>query len=151
MTVMDIARESVVSLPTTTSVSDVARTMQDQSVTTVIIVEEDKPIGIVSDRDLAFIMLSGEIDPETTTVEEAVDLNGGLVTMPSDAGIYDLVERMSETGTRRVPITEDGDLVGIVSLSDVIVLLGMELQHVANTLRTVAPAYEKPATELYDH
>lgn len=150
MSVIDIARESVVSLPADASVGDVARTMQDESVTSVIVVEDDEPIDIVSDRDLAFVVLDGDVEPETTTVREVIDDDGDLVTISGDMGVYDLVERMSETGVRRVPVTEDGDLVGIVSLSDVIVLLGMELQHVANTLRTVAPAYEKPATELYD-
>lgn len=148
MPVRDIARSNVVTISPDASLAEVVRVMGEKSVGSVVVVAEDGPERIVSDRDLAFAVLGGEYDPEETRVS---DINTDeLVTVEASTGIYDVVEEMSEHGVRRIPVTEEGELVGIVSLSDIIVLLGMELQHVANTIRTVSPAYERLATELYD-
>lgn len=148
MPVRDIARSNVVTISPEASLAEVVRVMGEKSVGSVVVVAEDGPERIVSDRDLAFAVLGGEYDPEETRVS---DINTDeLVTVEASTGIYDVVEEMSEHGVRRIPVTEEGELVGIVSLSDIIVLLGMELQHVANTIRTVSPAYERLATELYD-
>lgn len=148
MPVRDIARSSVATISPDATLADVVRVMGEKSVGSVVVVNDDGPERIVSDRDLAFAVLGGEQNPGETRVSE---INSGeLVTVDAGSGIYDVVETMSEHGVRRVPVTEGDELVGIVSLSDIIVLLGMELQHVANTIRTVSPAYERLATELYD-
>jgi CBS domain-containing protein len=148
MPVRDIARSNVVTISPDASLSAVVEVMGEKSVGSVVVVSEDGPERIVSDRDLAFAVLGGEYDPEETRVADIK--TDELVTVDANTGIYDVVEEMSEHGVRRVPVTDGDELVGIVSLSDIIVLLGMELQHVANTIRTVSPAYERLATELYD-
>lgn len=148
MTVLDIARESVVTERPETSVADVVRTMQRETVSSVVIVDDDDPVGLVTDRDLAMLVLDGEFDAEGTPVSDVMP--DELVTVDAEVGVYELVQLLSEKGVRRVPIVDDGELAGIISLSDVVVLLGMELQHVANAIRTAAPAYEQSATSFYD-
>lgn len=148
MPVSSIARRTVVTEEPTASVADVVRTMQQESVGSVVVVEGGEPRGLVTDRDLAMAVLNADFDAESTPVSEL--LTGDPITVEASSGIYDLVELLSERGLRRVPVVEEGDLVGIVSLSDVVVLLGMELQHVANAIRTASPAYEQLATEFYD-
>lgn len=145
MTVIDIARKGVVTVDPDATLSEVVQTMRTEQVGSVVVVADGDPVGLVSDRDLALEVLDGEGASESTPVREI--LEDELVTVSADEGVYDLVDRMSNRGVRRLPVLEDGDLVGIVSLSDVVVLLGMELQHVANTIRTVSPAYERLATE----
>ncbi|QFU84008.1 CBS domain-containing protein [Natronorubrum aibiense] len=141
MAVIDIARETVVTVEPDATLSDVVQTMQTQRVGSVLVASADDPLGLVSDRDLAFEVLDEGGATGETPVGDIID--DDLVTVPADAGVYDLVDLMSTKGVRRLPVVDDGDLVGIVSLSDVVVLLGMELQHVANTIRAVSPAYEQ--------
>lgn len=148
MSVLEIARDTVVTESLEASVADVVRTMQRESVGSVVIVDDGDPAGLVTDRDLAMLVLDDEFDAEETSVAEVVPAN--LVTVDADAGVYDLVQLLSEQGVRRVPVVDDGDLVGIISLSDVVVLLGMELQHVATAIRSAAPAYERSPTSFYD-
>lgn len=148
MPVTDIARESAVSVTAAATLTDVADRMREEAVGSVVVVDGDEPIGLVSDRDLAVAVLGRDIEPETIQVTQL--LADDLVTIEASAGVYDAVEVMSERGVRRLVVVDDGDLAGIVSLSDVIVLLGMELQQVANTIRAVSPAYEQLATEVYD-
>ncbi|ELY45430.1 CBS domain-containing protein [Natronorubrum tibetense] len=141
MAVIDIARQTVVTVEPEATLSDIVQTMRTKRVGSVIVVAEGEPIGLVSDRDLAFEVLEGDGATNSTPVSEIV--SGDLLTVAADAGIYDLLEKMSRKGVRRVPVVEDGDLVGIVSLSDIVVLLGMELQQIANIIRSVSPAYER--------
>lgn len=145
MAVIDIARQNVVTEGPDTSVADIVRTMHDESVSSVVIVDDEKPLGLVSDRDLAIAILDETFDAEQTPVEDL--LSGDMVTIEADEGVYDLVELLSEKGLRRVPVVRDDELVGIVSLSDVVVLLGMELQHIATAIRSTSPAYERSATD----
>lgn len=145
MAVIDIARGTVVTVEPEATLSDVVQTMQTKRVGSVIVASADEPLGLVTDRDLAFEVLAENGVTRETPVAELV--SDELLTVPADAGVYDLVDLMSTNGVRRLPVVDDGDLVGIVSLSDVVVLLGMELQHVANTIRAVSPAYERTPTD----
>jgi signal-transduction protein with cAMP-binding, CBS, and nucleotidyltransferase domain len=92
-------------------------------------------------------VLDEDFDADRTPVSEFLDEEA--VTIEADAGVYDLVELLSENSIRRVPVVQDGELAGIISLSDVVVLLGMELQHVANAIRSSSPAYERSGTDYY--
>jgi len=87
-------------------------------------------------------VLDESFDAEGTPVSEL--LGEELITIDADAGVYELAELFSEKGIHRVPVVADGDLAGIVSLSDVVVLLGMELQHLTTAIRSSSPAYERP-------
>ena len=148
MPVSDIARERVVTVDQDESLESVATAMRTNEVGCVVVTDDDEPIALLSDRELAMAVLDERVDPETATAG-SIDA-GPLTTVGADDGIYELLDRMSEHGVRRVPVVDDGELVGIVSLSDVVVLLGMELQQVANTIRADSPAYERSPSSLYD-
>jgi len=147
MPVTDIARTTVVTVGPAASVADVVRTMREESVGSVVVAEDGAPVGYVTDRDLAMAVLEAGFDAEATPISE--QLRGEPVTIDADAGVYELVELLSEKGVRRVPVVDDGELVGIVSLSDVVVLLGMELQHLATAIRASSPAYERGGPDYY--
>jgi CBS domain-containing protein len=147
MTVLDIARTNVVTVDLDTSVADVVRTMREKTVGSVVVTDGDVPVGYVTDRDLAMSVLDEQFDAEGTPIREQLDEE--LVTIDADAGVYDLVELLSERGIRRVPVVDDGELAGIVSISDIVVLLGMELQHLATAIRSSSPAYERSGPDYY--
>lgn len=148
MAVRDIARKNVVTGSPDESVADVVRKLHENEVTSMIIVEDDEPRGLVGHRDISKALLDPEFDAETTPIGEF--LTDDLVTVDVEEGLYDLLDMLSDEGLRRVPVVEDGKLVGIISISDVVVLLGMELQHVANAIRSSSPAYERSGPEFYE-
>jgi len=62
------------------------------------------------------------------------------LTMPSSAGLLELTERMDVEGVRRVPIVDDnGIIVGIVTLDDLVRLLSVELDHLAAIIEAESP------------
>jgi CBS domain-containing protein len=147
MTVKSIAREEVVTIAAGASVEEVVETMRKKNVGSVVVMDGDAPVGIVTDRDVAINALGADIDPGTMAVEDV--MSGDLVAVESEVGMLDLLSLMGEEGIRRVPVVEDDQLVGIVTLDDILVLLSMELQSIANIIRATSPPYEVSATDLF--
>lgn len=147
MTVESIAREEVVTIASNASVADVVETMQAKNVGSVVVVDDGSPVGIVTDRDVAMKALGADIDPGSMTVDDVMSRD--LTSVDADVGLLDLLSLMGEEGIRRVPVVEDGTLVGIVTLDDILVLLSMELQSIANIIRATSPPYEVSATDLF--
>jgi CBS domain-containing protein len=141
MAVIDIARTEVETTTPDTPVAEVVRKLHRKAVSGLVVVDDGEPLDLVTDRNLTMALLDDDLDAETTPVREFVD--GETPTVPADAGIYETMDTISERGVRRVIVVEDGELAGLLSISDVVVLLGMELQQVANAIRSSSPAFER--------
>ncbi len=99
------------------SVAQVAAVMRDRDIGSVLIVENDKLRGIVTDRDLALQALTGDEDPRHTPIRKF--MNGKVVTGEATWSLEQVAKVMGEHQIRRLPIVQKGQLVGIVSLGDV--------------------------------
>ncbi|MGC3002180.1 CBS domain-containing protein [Streptomyces sp. G35A] len=114
--VRDIMTSAPVSVGPHTSVAEVARLMRDRDLGAVLVTEDDRLRGLVTDRDLVVRSVSQGGDPEETTVAGACSED--LVTVGPDDDLDQAVRLMREHAVRRVPVVEDGNPVGIVSLGD---------------------------------
>lgn len=148
MTVRDIAREKVATVPADAVVDEIVATMADLGVGSVVVLDGDDPVGIVTDRDLVLRVFGADADPGSVTASEV--MSGDLVTATGEEGVYELVRMMAQNGVRRVPVVTDGELVGIVTLDDVIILLSMEIQSIETLIRSESPPFEVPVTQLFD-
>ena len=99
------------------SVADVAAIMRDRDIGNVLIVEDGKLRGIVTDRDLALQALTGKDDPLQTPIQKFMSTK--LVTGDADWSLEHVARTMARHQIRRLPIVQDDQLVGIVSLGDV--------------------------------
>lgn len=139
MALADLMREAVVTAAPDTPVSDVAKTMRDENVGSVVVVDGEAPVGLVTDRDVAVRIAAdrldaGEMDAEAVMTEDPV-------TVDVETGIFELSERMCEADVRRMPVLEDGALVGIVTMDDLHVLLVGELDNLTDVIRSESPPY----------
>ena len=133
VTVDDIAAEDVATAERDTPVRTVVATMAERDIGSVVVVEDDEPVGIITDRKVA---LSIEETPEVAQRTAGELISDGLVTADPSTNIFDVVRLMGDNGIRRIPVVdEDGKLQGIVTLDDAIVLLGTELGNVAETIQ----------------
>lgn len=120
-----LERELVTCNPITNLV-EVARMMDDKDVGAVLVVDDDKPCGIVTDRDIVIRCLVDGKDPSQTKVSEVMTQD--LETVTLDDGIFDVVQCMKEGKIRRVPVVDnDGKAVGLISMGDVFKLIGEEI------------------------
>jgi CBS domain-containing protein len=98
-------------------VAHVAAIMRDRDIGDVLVVENGELRGIVTDRDLALGALTGKDDPLQTPIRKFMSTN--LVTGEAAWSMKKIAGVMARHQVRRLPIVEDGQLVGIVSLGDV--------------------------------
>ena len=100
------------------SIVDAAKLMRGEDAGIAPIVEGDRLVGVVTDRDIAIRVVATGRDPQETKVEEIASLT--LVTIDPDAGPRRSVAPDGRTQVRRLPVVEeDGRLVGIVAQADV--------------------------------
>jgi CBS domain-containing protein len=85
-----------------------------------VVVAADPP-GVVTKTDFLASLRDGD-DPDATPVSAL--MTRPLVTVGPDATVREAVERMAAEGVKRLPVTEDGDLVGIVTTTDVVAAVG---------------------------
>ena len=101
------------------SVADAARIMREGDVGAVIALDDGGVAGIVTDRGIAVRAVAEGRDPGATRVAEI--LTPGPATIRSDQTVEEAIELMRERDVRRLPVVEDGQPVGIVSLGDLAV------------------------------
>lgn len=139
MPVDDLARSEVVTADPETPVPDLAATMADETVGSVVITDGDTPVGIVTDRDLTVRVLGERSDPAGTTAEDV--MTDDPRTIERTAGFYEATSLMAEHGVRRLPVCEGDTLVGIVTADDLNELLADEHQQFAEIIRAQRPEY----------
>src|ERR687896_1282187 len=99
-------------------VSYAAKMMRDENVGLAPVVEGDRLIGTLTDRDIAVRVVAEGRDPESTTVREVA--SSALVTIDPQQDLDEALRLMAQHQVRRLPVVEeDGRLVGIVAQADV--------------------------------
>ena len=134
MPIRRILDRTVKTLPPETSCAEAARLMRDESIGCVVVTEDGRPAGIVTDRDLVVrVMASGE-DADALPLREV--MSGEPVFLADVRSLDALLQTMREQAVRRVPVVdEEGELAGIVTLDDLLVLLAEQLGSLAETVR----------------
>jgi CBS domain-containing protein len=133
MKLNEIFTRSVVTAGPEETLAAVALRMQEHNVGTVVIVEERRPVGIVTDRDLALALGAQGISVQAP-VQKVMTQH--VLAIPEDTGIYTATKFMREREVRRLPIVDKEDrLVGIVTLADLLRFLGRELYNLAEGIK----------------
>ena len=115
------------------SLGRVGTLMLEHNVGTVVIVEKSKPVGILTDRDLALAL--GARGCATDTPSQEV-MSKPVTTIHQSKGVFDATEYMMGYEVRRLPIVDDDNrLVGLVSMDDLLQLFGRELHHLAEGIK----------------
>jgi CBS domain-containing protein len=118
-----------------------ARRMAEHSVGTVIVVNKgkpDEPVGIVTDRDIVIRCVAGSMDPDTTPVSKI--MTQPLRAIDENAPLEDVILRMNDATARRLVVTgKKGQMVGVLSLDDVVGVLIDELQPIGRLLERQEP------------
>lgn len=109
------------------TVKSAARRMHEKNVGTLVVLDEDKkPVGIVTDRDLVVRVLVAGHDPEQICVEEV--MTGHPRWVKETTPIEEALETMRGLGVRRLPVVDRaGRLAGIIGADDVLEFVAGEL------------------------
>jgi CBS domain-containing protein len=100
------------------AIVEAALIMRDEDVGIVPIVDGDKLVGTLTDRDIAIRVVAEDKDPKTTKAEEVASRE--IVTVDPEQDLDDALRLMARHQVRRLPVVEeDGKLVGIVAQADI--------------------------------
>jgi CBS domain-containing protein len=124
MKVREAMTKEPVTLPADATVVEAARLMDQAAVGAVVVVEGDRPVGIVTDRDLVVRGLARRVPPDARV--DSV-MSTGAICVDADAELRAAVELLSGHAFRRVPVVEGGRMVGMVTVDDLIVRIVNDL------------------------
>lgn len=135
MTIGEICTRVTVFATRETTVADAAKLMRQHHVGSLVVVEDINagkrvPVGIVTDRDAVVEVMATGLDPNTITVGDIMDQE--LVTARESEGVLETMQIMRYKGVRRLPIVgKSGELIGIVSIDDLLEVMAEELSELA--------------------
>ena len=116
-TIRDIMTTDPIALERDATAQQAARLMREQGVGDVLVCQNERLYGILTDRDLAIRGFGdGGDDPRQRPIGEICSTNP--VTLSPGDDVERAMELMKENAVRRIPVVEDGRVVGIVSLGD---------------------------------
>jgi CBS domain-containing protein len=122
-------------------VVDAARKMRDAGVGCVVVVRGARPVGVLTDRDVAVRIVADGRDPLHTKVSEIVTYDPIVVDADSDLATASTLVRTH--GVRRLPIVDSsGNLLGIVTVDELLVLVGRTLSNLCSGIEEGADASE---------
>jgi CBS domain-containing protein len=101
------------------SLADAARLMRDNDIGFVVVRDGDRVCGVVTDRDLVIRGLAEGAAPANTTLASVY--SDDIVQLSADDSVEKAITLMSNKAIRRIPVMEDGEIVGVVSLGDLAV------------------------------
>ena len=124
MKVREIMTTDITSASPDTTLEDVARMMKDEDVGAIPVLEDGELRGIITDRDIVVRGIAEGLDPSESTVDDVISEE--VHTIEPDADAEEAARLMSERQIRRLPVVEEGELVGIVAIGDIAVKQGDE-------------------------
>ena len=120
------------------SIGWVAGLMEQHNVGSVVIVEDQRPAGIVTDRDLAVSLGMRRHAPHDLVRDV---MTSPVTTIGQHEGVFRATRYIQEQALRRLVVVDDvGRVTGIVSLDDLLLLLARELQNLAEGVRAEVTA-----------
>jgi CBS domain-containing protein len=112
----DLMTRDPIVLDSTATPTDAACAMKERDVGDVLVSQNGRLLGIVTDRDLVLRCLAEEVDASLVRLESVCSTE--LATLEPGDSIEDAIRLMEEHAVRRVPVVENGAAVGILSLGD---------------------------------
>jgi CBS domain-containing protein len=119
--ISEVMTQGVVTAATEDSLKSVGELMRDRNVGSVVICDGGRPVGVITDRDLALAVVADQVDPGDTAGSQA---SRPLVTGEVEMDLEEAVALMVQHHIRRLPVTEGDALVGIVTIDDLAVRAG---------------------------
>jgi len=135
-----IAGKPLIHAESSDNVRSVARTMTEANVGAVAVLEKGVLVGLFSERDLMSRVVARKLDPDTTPVSTVMTREISVAS-PGNS-LADCMEKMQALGCRHLPVVEQGQLLGMISLRDLLQIDSQRSRARAEFLRELV-TYER--------
>ena len=134
MSLERICSKTVVTISPNATVLEAAKMMHSKHVGCLVVIDDSRITGILTDRDIVLKLVASERKPEETTVKTIMTGNPTMVNVNYD--VLDAVRLMRSRGVRRLPvIDEHRHLLAIITLDDVLTTFGAEIGDLAGAVQ----------------
>lgn len=120
LTVKNIMTKSVVSVDASMTINESAKMMEDAKVGAIIVMENNSPLGIVTDRDFA-IKAVAHVYPITSQIKQI--MSSPLFSINPDESIRTAADLMHDRRILKLPVVDNENVVGIITARDIVNLL----------------------------
>ncbi len=118
MQVKEIMTRDVATIDIRSDVPVLAKKMLELDVGSVIVTDKNRPVGIVTERDIVRKIVSKNLKPDEISIKEL--MTTPLITIPTTEDVTDAMRKMLKMQIRRLPVVENSQLVGIITDIDLI-------------------------------
>ena len=118
--VQDIMTKAIISVNTQTTVFQVAKMMEQGGIGAVLVKKDGHLSGIVTDRDYATKIMANNLSSDTS-VEKI--MSSPLITINYDESISAAAERMTSKKIRKLAVTNNGNIIGLITSTDLVTQL----------------------------
>ena len=125
ITIGDVMTKSVISVDATLTINETAKMMEDGKVGAVIVMENNIPVGIVTDRDFS-VKVAAHAYQITEYVKQI--MSSPLFSINSDEPVRAAADLMYERKIRKLPVIDNGKVVGIITATDIVNLLAVSVE-----------------------
>jgi CBS domain-containing protein len=148
MSLQRFCQKPVVTIMLDQNIVEACGLLREKNVGCLIVEENGKLRGILTDRDIALKVTGQKRDPQQTKVREIMTANPASI--PVNRTLHDLTTLMHTQHVRRVPIVDSNEkVVGVVTLDDLLILLGEELADLGQGIS--GALFYKPAPVGYEN
>jgi len=134
--VRDAMTENPRSIGASASVVEAARLMRDEHIGSLPITDDEELVGMITDRDITTRVVAEAADPKMTSVGDVVSRD--LISVEPDEELEEAVQLMASHQVRRLPVVENGRLVGIVAQADVALTLRENEQRTGQLVEAIS-------------
>lgn len=117
--VNEVMTKTVLTVDKSVSIQDAAQKMKELKIGCVIITEDSKPVGIITERDFV-TKVAAEGRPLFTEISEV--MSSPLITIEPEETIWEASEMMKEKMIHKLPVKENDEIIGIVTTTDIVKL-----------------------------
>jgi len=118
MLVRDIMSKDVKVVRPDTSMKEVVATMNKFNIGSIIIVQSDRPVGIITERDILRRIVEPCLAPETLTARQI--MTSPVLTISETASIEETAKLMARKRVKKLPVMDNGKLVGMITYTDIV-------------------------------
>lgn len=116
--IRDIMSKDVRVVRPDTSVKEVVATMNKFNIGSILVVQGNRPVGIITERDILRRMVEPCLAPETLTARQI--MSSPVITINETASIEEAAKLMAKKRIKKLPVMNNGKLVGILSFTDIV-------------------------------
>jgi len=116
--VRDVMSKDVKVVRPDTSVKEIVATMNKFDVGSIVVMQAERPVGIITERDVLRRLVEPSLAPETLTARQV--MTSPLVSINENASIEEAAKLMAKKKMKRLPVMNNEKLVGIVTFTDIV-------------------------------